>query len=160
MEHTFNAPIHRVFALLTDVSWLETRSRALGYLGVHIQTRVNGKAVAITTKRCAPGTLLPHGTGMTTPCVDLVFREKWNPEFEGVRTGKLTMSAVDQPIRMSASFELVPSGNNSIYRIVHKYKSNVPLTGDAVHKFAQEQIETICMDEFAYLVGYLAGTRK
>jgi hypothetical protein len=56
---------------------------------------------------------------------------------------------------MTATFELAPAGKGCVYRITHKCKSSVPLIGGIVEKFAQEQVEHGCADEFRYLVDYL-----
>jgi hypothetical protein len=89
---------------------------------------------------------------------DLTFEEVWSaPGDDGARTGTLTMEAIGQPIRMTATFELAPAGKGCVYRITHRCKSSVPLIGGVVEKFAQGQIESGCADEFAYLVEYLGS---
>ena len=70
-------------------------------------------------------------------------------------TVALTMLVEGQPLTMNAEFELLPSGNGSVYRIEHRCESGVPLTGGAVAKFAQGQVEQGCGAEFAYRVDYL-----
>jgi hypothetical protein len=65
------------------------------------------------------------------------------------------MEAAGQPVRMSATFELVPAGKGCVYRITHTCKSSVPLIGGVVERFALGEIESGCAHEFRYLVGYL-----
>ena len=51
MEQKYNAPIEKVFALLTDPKWLETRSRALGELSAQVRAKKSGGGVTLTMKR-------------------------------------------------------------------------------------------------------------
>jgi hypothetical protein len=92
---------------------------------------------------------------------DLVFEETWSAAAEdGSRTGTLTMEAVGQPVKMTATFELAPAGKGCVYRIKHTCKSSVPIIGGVVERFAQGQVESGCADEFAYMVGYLKTHKK
>jgi len=155
MEQKYGAPMDKVFALLTDPKWLETRCLAVGELSASVKAKKkNGGVVIAMTRRVRrelPGVL----ARVMSPESDLVFEETWSAEEDGRRTGTLTMDAVGQPVRMTATFELAPSGKGCVYRITHKCKSGVPLIGGIVEKFAQEQVEAGCADEFRYLVDYL-----
>jgi uncharacterized protein YndB with AHSA1/START domain len=155
MEQKYSAPMDKVFALLTDPKWLEARCLAVGELSASIKAKKkNGGVVIAMTRRVRrelPGVL----ARVMSPESDLVFEETWSAEEDGRRTGTLTMDAVGQPVRMTATFELAPSGKGCVYRITHKCKSGVPLIGGIVEKFAQEQVEEGCADEFRYLVDYL-----
>jgi uncharacterized protein YndB with AHSA1/START domain len=156
MEQKYAAPADKVFALLTDPKWLEARSLALGELSAKIKAKKGGGGVTIAMTRRVKRDLPGLVAKVLSPESDLVFEETWSaPDADGRRTGTLTMEAVRQPVKMTANFELAPSGKGSVYRIAHKCKSSVPLIGMAVEKFAQAQVESGCADEFAYLVKFL-----
>jgi hypothetical protein len=155
MEQKYNAPVDKVFSLLTDPKWLEARSLALGELSASVKAKKGGGGVALTMKRRVRRELPGLIAKVMSPESDLMFEETWSSEADGGRTGTLTMDAVGQPVKMTAQFELAPAGKGCVYRITHKCKSSVPLIGGAVEKFALGQVEKGCADEFGYLVDYL-----
>jgi uncharacterized protein YndB with AHSA1/START domain len=156
MEQKYKAPVDRVFALLTDPKWLQQRSVAIGELSAKVKAKKAGGGVTLTMQRRVKRELPGLVAKVLSPEADLVFEESWSaPASGGARTGTLTMDAVGQPVKMTATFELLPSGKGCVYRITHRCKSSVPLIGGVVEKFAQAQVESGCADEFAYLVAYL-----
>jgi len=156
MEQKYSAPPDKVFSLLTDPKWLEARSLALGELSAKVKAKKSGGGVALAMKRRVKRAMPGLVAKVLSPEADLVFEEVWSaPDDDGRRSGTLSMDAVGQPVEMTATFELAPSGKGCVYRITHKCKSSVPLIGGAVEKFALGQIESGCADEFAYLVEYL-----
>ena len=155
MEQKYSASVDKVFALLTDPKWLEARCLALGELSASVKAKRAGKGVAITMKRRVKRDLPALVAKVMPSEADLAFEETWGADDDGVRSGTLTMEALGQPVKMTADFELAPSGKGSIYRITHVCKCSVPLIGGTVAKFAQGQVEEGCAAEFAYLVDYL-----
>jgi uncharacterized protein YndB with AHSA1/START domain len=155
MEQKYNAPMDKVFALLTDPKWLEARSLALGELGASVKAKKSGGSVLLTMKRRVRRDLPGIVARVLSPESDLIFGETWSAEENGRRAGTLTMEAVGQPVKMTAEFELCPAGKGCVYRIEHRCKCGVPLIGGVVEKFALGQVESGCADEFGYLVDYL-----
>jgi hypothetical protein len=155
MEQKYNAPIDTVFALLTDPKWLEARGAAMGELSTSVKARKAAGGVTLSMKRRVKRELPSLVAKVLSPESDLVFEEVWAAATDAGRTGTLTMEAVGQPVRMSATFELAPAGKGCVYRITHKCKSSVPLIGGAVERFSLGQVESGCADEFAYLVDFL-----
>jgi len=155
VEQKYSAPIDKVFALLTDPKWLEARSAALGELSAKVMAKKSAGGVSLSMKRRVRRDLPGIVAKVLSPESDLVFEEIWAKPGEGGHTGTLTMEAVGQPVKMSASFELAPSGKGCVYRITHKCKCSVPLLGRVVESFALGQVESGCADELAYLTQYL-----
>lgn len=160
MEQKYAAPIDRVFTLLTDPKWLQERSAAIGELSAKVRAKKSGGGVTLTMNRRVRRDLPGLVAKVLSSETDLVFEEVWSAAGEGgARSGTLAMEAVGQPVKMTAAFELVPSGKGCVYRITHKCRSSVPLIGGVVEKFAQGQVEAGCADEFAFLVDYLKNRR-
>lgn len=160
MEQKYAAPIEKVFAVLTDPKWLEGRSDALGELSAKVKAKKSGGGVTLTMKRRVRRDLPGIVAKVLDPEPELVFEEIWSAAGNrGARTGTLTMEADGQPVWMSATFELVPSGKGCVYRVTHACKSSVPIIGAVVERFALGQVESGCAAEFAYLVSYLAGKK-
>jgi hypothetical protein len=155
MEQKYGAPMDKVYALLTDPKWLEARCLDVGELSASVKAKKKGGGVVLTMKRRVRRELPGMLAKVMSPESDLLFEETWSAEQDGSRSGTLTMEAVGQPVKMSATFELSAAGKGCVYRITHKCKSSVPLIGSLVEKFAQEQVEKGCADEFRYLVSYL-----
>lgn len=155
MEQKYTAPPEKVFALLSDPKWLEARCLALGELSASVKAKKAAGGVSLTMKRRVKRELPGLLSKVMSPESDLLFDEQWSAVEDGARSGTLAMTAEGQPVKMTAQFELLPSGKGSVYRITHKCKSSVPFIGGAVEKFALGQIEQGCADEFAYTVNYL-----
>ncbi|MDR3453890.1 MAG: DUF2505 domain-containing protein [Rhodoferax sp.] len=155
MEQKYSASMDTVFALLTNPKWLKARSAALGELSASIKAKKSGGGIAITMERRVKRDLPALVARVMSSEADLVFEEIWAPDANGGRSGTLTMDAVGQPVKMTATFELIATGKGCVYRITHKCKSSVPLIGGTVEKFALGQVKSACEDEFAYLVEYI-----
>lgn len=158
MEQKYNAPIEKVFALLTDPKWLEARSLALGELSAKVKAKKSAKGVALSMTRRARREL-PALVAKVLPAEsDLQFEETWTAA-DGGYDGDLTMDIVGQPVKMKAEFTLEAAGKGCIYRIEHEIKCSIPLVGGTVAKFAQGQVEAGCAAEFKYLVDYLKAAK-
>lgn len=155
MEQKYAATVDKVFALLTDPKWLEARGQALGELSTQVKAKKSAGGVTLSMKRRVRRDLPSLVAKVLSPESDLVFEETWTAATEAGRSGTLTMEAVGQPVKMSATFELSPAGKGCVYRITHKCKSSVPFIGGAVEKFALGQVESGCADELAYLAEFL-----
>lgn len=156
MEQKYTAAPDKIFALLTDPKWVEARCLELGELSVSVKAKKAGGGVTLTMKRQVKREITGLAAKVISPISNLEFEEKWSaPDDEGVRVGSLTITAVGQPVKISADFELLPSGKGSVYRILHKAKCSVPLIGGAIEKFVLGQVEQGCADEFAYTVAWL-----
>ena len=161
MEQKYAAPIEKVFALLTDPRWLQERSAELGEISAKVKAKKGGGGVVLTMNRRVRRDLPALVAKVLSTEADLVFEETWSAAAEdGSRTGTLTMEAVGQPVKMTATFELAPAGKGCVYRIKHTCKSSVPIIGGVVERFAQGQVESGCADEFAYMVAYLKTHKK
>lgn len=154
MEQKYNAPIDRVFSLLTDPRWLEARSLALGELSAKVKAKKSPKGVVLSMTRRARRDLPALVAKVLPSESDLQFEETWALA-EGGYDGTLTMDIVGQPVKMKAEFTLEAAGKGCIYRIEHETKCSIPLVGGPVAKFAQGQVQQGCAAEFEYLVDYL-----
>ena len=160
MEQKYSAPIDQVFTLLTDPRWLQERSAAIGELSAKVKAKKSGGGVTLTMNRRVKRDLPGLVAKVLSSEADLIFEEVWSAAGDGgARTGTLSMEAMGQPVKMTATFELAPAGKGCVYRITHKCKSSVPLIGGVVEKFAQGQVEAGCADEFAFLVSYLKSRK-
>jgi hypothetical protein len=106
MEQKFNAPVDKVYALLTDPKWIEARSLALGELSATVKAKKKGGGVALSMKRRVRRELPGMLAKVLSPESDLLFEETWAAEEDECRSGTLTMDAVGQPVKMTAEFEL------------------------------------------------------
>lgn len=159
MDQKYNAPIDKVFALLTDPKWLEARCLALGEQSAKItarrKTKKTGGGVSLSMTRRVHRDLPALLAEVLPSESDLQFEEDWTPDGAGGYAGMLQMDVIGQPITMSAEFTLQPAGKGCLYVIVHHSKCSIPFIGGTVAKFVQGQVEQGCADEFAYLVAHL-----
>ena len=85
MEQKYNAPMDKVFAILTDPKWLEARSLALGELSATVKTKKSAGSVLLTMKRRVRRDLPRLVARVLSPESDLIFGETWSAEEDGDR---------------------------------------------------------------------------
>ena len=154
MEKKFNAPIDKVFGLLTDPKWLEARCLALGELSANCKTKKTAGAATVTMKRRVRRELNAVISKVLNPESDIELVEQWKVDKDR-RSGTFTLQVVDKPVTVTAEFELASEGKGCVYRIQHDAKVRVPLIGGVVAKFVLGQTEQGCADELDYLADYL-----
>jgi hypothetical protein len=154
VEKKFNAPVDKVFALLTDPKWLEARSLAIGELSASVKAKKAGTGVTLNMKRRVHRELNAMISKVLSPDSDIELDEKWSADGDR-RTGNLTLQIVGKPITVTGDFELAPEGKGCVYRIQHYAKVKVPFIGGVVEKFVIGQTEQGCADELDYLADYL-----
>jgi Protein of unknown function (DUF2505) len=154
MEQKYSAPVDKVFGLLTDPKWLETRCLAMGELSANCKTKKSAGGVAVTMKRRLHRDLNAVIAKVMNPDSDIELEERWTIEKER-RSGTYTLQIVGKPITVSADFEVAPDGKGCVYRIQHRAKVRVPIIGGVVEKFIIGQCKQGCADELNYLADYL-----
>ncbi len=154
MEKKLNAPLDKVFGLLTDPKWLEARCLAMGELSANCKVKKAAGGATVTMKRRVRRELNAVISKVLNPESDIELVEQWSVEKDR-RGGTFTLQIVGKPISVTAEFELVPEGKGCIYRIQHHAKVQVPLIGGVVAKFVIGQTEQGCADELDYLADYL-----
>ena len=158
MEKKFNAPIDKVFGLLTDPKWLEARSLALGELSASCKTKKTAGGATVTMKRRVRRELNAVISKVLSPESDIELVEQWKVDKDS-RSGTFTLQVVDKPVTVTAEFELATDGKGCVYRIQHHAKVRVPLIGGVVAKFVMGQTEEGCADELDYLADYLKKSK-
>ena len=154
VEKKFNAPVDKVFGLLTDPKWLETRCLALGELSASVKTKKAASSVTVTMKRRVHRELNAIIAKVLNPDSDIELEEKWALDNER-RSGTCTLPLVGKPFTVTAEFVVAPEGKGCVYRIQHHAKVKVPFIGAVVEKFVISETEQGCADELDYLADYL-----
>jgi len=154
MEKKFNAPVDKVFGLLTDPKWLEARCMAMGELSASCKAKKSAGGIAVTMNRRVRRELNAVISKVLSPESDIELEERWAIEKDR-RSGTFTLQVVGKPITVTAEFEVAPEGKGCVYRIQHHAKVRVPLIGGVVEKFVMSQTEQGCADELNYLSDYL-----
>ncbi|HEY5283258.1 MAG TPA: DUF2505 domain-containing protein [Polyangia bacterium] len=154
MERKFNASVDKVFTLLTDPKWLETRCLALGELSASVKTRKAAAGPTVTMKRRVHRELNAIIAKVLNPDSDIELEEKWTVAKDHC-AGSFTLQIIGKPITVTAEFEIAPQGKGCVYRIQHHAKVKVPFIGGVVEKFVIGQTEQGCADELDYLADHL-----
>jgi hypothetical protein len=154
VEKKFNAPVDKVFGLLTDPKWLEARSLALGELSANCKTKKTATGATVTMKRRVRRELNAVISKVLNPESDIELVEQWAIAKDR-RSGTFTLQVVGKPVTVTAEFALAPEGKGCVYRIQHDASVRVPLIGGVVAKFVMGQTEAGCADELDYLADYL-----
>ena len=122
IEYGLEHPAERVYALLTDKTFLAERIEAVGE---------DPPTIKISDDRLA-GELVHHdGDGWSG---------SYLIEFDGV------------PGHVAADFDLYPTDDGCVYSITHKPRVTVPVIGKTLEKILASQVEDGCDAEIDYLV--------
>ena len=159
MKYEFDAPVSRVFALLTDGKFLRERCLALGELAADCKVSKSAGAPVVTMKREVKRELPTLLGKFFNPIQKFEIVEHWDGDGDA-RTADYLLQILGQPVTVAADIELAPKGKGSVYTINHKCTARVPLISGPVEKFVLSQTEDGCRRELEYLAEALGRKRK
>lgn len=151
IEYAIDADVATVQQYLTDKDFLAQRCEALGEDRPEVKVSKKGKGLEITMQRVRHLKLPAVAAKIVGDEQRFEMVERWRPDGDGW-VGDYTLNVVGVPARISAEFELRPSGEGCIYGITHTPKVNIPLVGRKLESILRNETETGCDEEIDYLV--------
>ena len=151
IEYGLYHPAERVYALLTDKTFLAERIEAVGEDPPAIKITKKGKKVKIELQRAARRDLPKVAAKVIGSVQKFTMEESWEPDGDGW-SGSYLIEFGGVPGHVAADFELYPTEDGCVYSITHKPKVNMPIIGKTLEKILVIQVEDGCDAEIDYLV--------
>jgi len=153
-----DAPVERVFAVLTSAEWAAARGRRFGdgSTVVRAERRPDGGALVAVARELpsgAPGfvqRLLPKDARV-------VQTDDWAPAADGIRTGTWTVSLAGVPARLGGALRLEPAAGGTAYEVVGTAEVSVPLVGGRVESYVADMAGRLAAKEAALLRELVRG---
>lgn len=154
LTYDFPKDCQTVFELLTNSDFLTERSLAIGETKATCDITKEGSKTIVSMHREVTRNLPSFAAKLFSAVQVLKMKEVWEPEGEGFR-GEYKIEIEGQPVAISATFSLQPSGSGSTYKIQHGSKAKIPLIGKKIEKFIASQTADGCTTEINYALSKL-----
>jgi len=150
VTHDFDCEPSRIYELLTDPQFLVDRCLEMGELSAECEVFEEDGQTTIELAREVQRDLPKVLAKMFDPVQMMDMTERWEEDGDGY-SGNWTMLVRKQPVTISATFTLVPTGAGCRYSVTHSAKAKIPLVGKQVEKFILGQTADGARDELNYL---------
>jgi uncharacterized protein YndB with AHSA1/START domain len=157
-EHTYDADAAKVYAMLTDRDYLQTKVNELGHgpgeviecdaAGDGGWRSVSTRVVELDVPGFAAKFIQPKNTVKQT--------DEWGPERNGVREGTWKAESRGVPISLSGTMRLEPRAVGCVEIIRGTIKASVPLVGGKLEKVAAEGVQHNLESELEFNRKWLA----
>lgn len=157
MSLSFDFPkdCQTVFELLTNGDYLTERSKAIGEVKATCDVSREGSKTVVNMHREVTRNLPSFAAKLFSSSQVLKMREVWVQDGEGYR-GEYKIDIEGQPVSITATFSLTPSGSGSTYKIQHNSKAKIPIIGKKIEKFIESQTVDGATVELKYALEKLA----
>jgi hypothetical protein len=147
-EHTYDADVETVFAVLSDESWAERKNAALrdGSRVVRREQTPDGGVTLVVSRELPAGVpgflerLLPKEGRVTQT-------DAWGPDAGATRAGTWHVDMPGTPARLGGTMRLEPDGAGSRYVVDGEIEVKVPLVGGKAEGFVVGMFDKLSAKE-------------
>jgi hypothetical protein len=159
-EHTFAAPIDDVWAMFCDPQSHVKKFEDMGHRDVELlEATSDDESFRITVKRVVDVDLPGFAKRVLKPTNTVTTTDIWRRQADGRCTGEQQVETEGAPVKIAATTELTPSGDQTEYRVVVDLEVKVPLIGGRLADWAKGKVQEQLDDEFAAGDRWLQGER-
>ncbi|WP_446665418.1 DUF2505 domain-containing protein [Flexivirga sp. B27] len=156
---SYDAPADRVFEMLFDPAFQESKCAATGALSHSVQIDEQAVPPTIETRREMATDGLPDNVarivGKTLHIVEI---QRWSePAGDGSRTADIDVSIDGLPIRYAGKIQMTTDGDTTSMHVSGDLKAKIPLVGGKVESAAAPAISEGVQIEAQTGKKYLAG---
>lgn len=126
-----------VFEMMTDEDYVSRKAKAMGALEHDVSvTRLATGGAEITLQRTLPAVVPDFVRPLVGETIEVVQTDHWSAAAsDGQRTGTLTASIANAPVRLGGSIVLAGNGvRSAIHRVDVDVKAKVPFLGGRIEK--------------------------
>ncbi|MEO7070110.1 MAG: DUF2505 domain-containing protein [Nostocoides sp.] len=144
----FAAPCDQVFAIIGDT---EFQTSIADTPGSSAAVATRGDRTVVTSHRVLPTDDLPDFVRTFVGShLKLTEVQDWGPAAaDGSRSGVLTLTIDDVPIRLDGTLSLSPAGSGSVQSVTGELRARIPLVGGKVEQSAAPALKAGIELEFA-----------
>lgn len=140
VTNRYDAPVDRLFALLSDPESVEQMNAATGATDFTLDSQDDREGAPwLVHSRKVTVDLPGFARKVMQPTNAVVQTDDWSPaEADGSRTCRYTVEVKGVPSRIDGTMRLRPDGAGCVQEIVAEMKVSIPLLGGRLEKFAVE----------------------
>ena len=148
-EITYPAAPDVVSAMTFDPAFQERKCKDTGALSWTVDVAVDGPRTRVTTSREMPTDQFPDFVkSMVGPRLKITEVDEWGaPAADGSRTGTISVTVGNAPVRFTGALELQPSAEGARATITGDLKASVPLLGGRIEQAAAPAITAAVKSE-------------
>jgi hypothetical protein len=149
--HTFDAPIERVWAMMTDPAAHVAKAERAGHDNVEIvEEDVDDTGIRIRIARDVTLELPGFAKKVLQPKNHIVSTDEWRDQGDGTYGGTFTTDFKNAPIDLQGSTRIEPDGaDKTTYEVEIDVAVKVPMLGKKLEKWAEGDVEEQMENEFA-----------
>lgn len=155
----YDAPADDVFAMLSDVAFIERKCLASGSIEASAEATPEGDGVTLVSRRVLPAKLPSFAKRFVGETVTLVETQRWSAPVDSTRTADFVVDFGNNPIAFHGSIELRADGPGTRVEYTGTIKCSVPLIGGRIEGVALEWITRYVDKEQRVGTAWLSGER-
>lgn len=138
-ELRFDADPARVFAMLTDETYVERKTLAANALRATASVKRDGENTTIHLTRVMPPDVPDFVRRFVGETIDITQVDVWGPAAtDGSRDGTIQLDMVGAPVTCTGRMRLAPNGAGTTVTIEGTLKASVPLFGGKIEQAVLE----------------------
>lgn len=149
--HTFDAPIERVWAMVTDPASHLAKAERAGHENVEIvEEQVDDRGIRIRIARDVTLELPGFARKVLSPRNHVVSTDEWRDQGDGTYGGTFTTDFRGAPIDLQGRTRIAPDGpERTTYEVEIDVAVKVPVIGKKLERWAEGDVEEQMENEFA-----------
>lgn len=157
-SHTYDAPVDRVLAMLSDASATAEKYEGMGHRDVHVlECERQGSALRVRTSRVVDVDLPGFAKKVLKPTNTMVQTDEWREASDGAWEGTFTVEVKGAPVHTSGVMRLTPAGGSCTHEVTISIDVKVPLIGGRIADWAgKNEVRGTIDAEFAFGDRWLA----
>ena len=149
-EHTFDAPLARVWEMFHDPASHVAKFEAMGHRNLEVlEKKKTKKQLRIVISRDVDVDLPGFAKRVLKPTNTVVSTDEWNDNGDGTYGGTFIGDTKGAPIDLKGTTLIEPDGDDRTHYVVHTViKVSVPLIGGKLGEFGKGVVNKQMDDEF------------
>jgi uncharacterized protein YndB with AHSA1/START domain len=149
-EHTFDAPIAKVWKMFSDPASHISKFEAMGHRDVEVVEEKKTKSgLKMVINRTVEVDLPGFAKRVLKPANTVVSTDRWNDNGDGTYGGTFSADTKGAPIKVNGTTLIEADGKNRTHYVVHTtIEVKVPLIGGKLSDFSKGIVNKQMDDEF------------
>lgn len=149
-EHTFDAPIDKVWEMFRDPASHVAKFEAMGHTDLEIvEKKVTKKAVHLVVSRTVTADIPGFAKKVLKPTNTVVSTDDWADKGDGTYGGTFSAETKGTPIKVRGTTHIEPDGEDRTHYVVTtNIEVKVPLIGGKIADFSKGIVNKQMDDEF------------
>lgn len=157
-EHTFDAPIDRVWAMFRDRDAHVAKFEAMGHENIEVlEHEADEEHARIVIRRVVTLDLPGFAKKVLKPSNTMTTTDVWHANPDGTYGGTFVLDIPGAPVKSSGTTLLTPQGDQTHYVITVSYEVKVPLVGGKITDWAKGDVRKQIDQEFGAGDAWLAA---